>query len=161
MNLATQSARNVNQSQTRGTDARENWALAGVAFDNRAWTAVPHATDAAAYCAVFGVGLDYFSRARVTSRSSRSRERASASNCPERPGAREAAYRLASLDYPATERRFNCYYAEFLPVAACVPTQRWAALQRGRRYRLVSGTAMSTAASFGQHRSLARAVLGD
>ena len=36
---------------------------------------------------------------------------------PERPGAREAAYRFASLDYPATERRFNCYYAEFLPVA--------------------------------------------
>ena len=31
--------------------------------------------------------------------------------------AREAAFRFASLDYPATERRFNCYYAEFLPVA--------------------------------------------
>ncbi len=29
----------------------------------------------------------------------------------------EAAYRFASLDYPATERRFNSYYAEFLPVA--------------------------------------------
>jgi hypothetical protein len=27
---------------------------------------------------------------------------------PERPGAREATYRFASLDYPATERRFNC-----------------------------------------------------
>jgi hypothetical protein len=37
---------------------------------------------------------------------------------PERPGAREAAYRSASLDYPATERRFNCYYAEFLPVTS-------------------------------------------
>ena len=33
-------------------------------------------------------------------------------------GAREAAYRFASLDYPATERRFNGYHAEFLPVAA-------------------------------------------
>jgi quercetin dioxygenase-like cupin family protein len=33
------------------------------------------------------------------------------------PAAREAAYRFASLDYPATERRFNCYYAEFFPVA--------------------------------------------
>jgi hypothetical protein len=32
---------------------------------------------------------------------------------PDRPGAREAAYRFASLDYPATERRFNCYYADF------------------------------------------------
>jgi quercetin dioxygenase-like cupin family protein len=36
---------------------------------------------------------------------------------PERPGAREAAYRFASLDYAATERRFNCYYAEFCLVA--------------------------------------------
>jgi mannose-6-phosphate isomerase-like protein (cupin superfamily) len=36
---------------------------------------------------------------------------------PERPGVREAAYRFASLDYPATERRFNCYFAEFFPVA--------------------------------------------
>ena len=35
---------------------------------------------------------------------------------PERSGSREAAYRFASLDYPATERRFNCYYAEFFPV---------------------------------------------
>jgi mannose-6-phosphate isomerase-like protein (cupin superfamily) len=36
---------------------------------------------------------------------------------PERAGAREAAYRFVSLDYPATERRFHSYYAEFLPVA--------------------------------------------
>jgi transcriptional regulator with XRE-family HTH domain len=36
---------------------------------------------------------------------------------PDRPGARDAAYQFASLDYPATERRFNSYYAEFLPVA--------------------------------------------
>ena len=27
------------------------------------------------------------------------------------------SYRFESLDYPATERRFNSYYAEFLPVA--------------------------------------------
>ena len=37
---------------------------------------------------------------------------------PGRSGARDAAYRFASLDYPATERRFNGYHAEFLPVAA-------------------------------------------
>jgi quercetin dioxygenase-like cupin family protein len=37
---------------------------------------------------------------------------------PERPSAREVAYRFSSLDYSATERRFNCYYAEFLPVAS-------------------------------------------
>ena len=29
----------------------------------------------------------------------------------------EAAYRFASLDDPATERRLNSYYAEFLPLA--------------------------------------------
>ena len=27
------------------------------------------------------------------------------------------AYRFESLDYPATERRFNSYYAEFFPAA--------------------------------------------
>jgi quercetin dioxygenase-like cupin family protein len=36
---------------------------------------------------------------------------------PERAGAREIAYRFESLDYGATERRFNAYYAEFLPQA--------------------------------------------
>ena len=35
---------------------------------------------------------------------------------PDRPGARAVSYRFESLDYPATERRFNSYYAEFLPV---------------------------------------------
>jgi transcriptional regulator with XRE-family HTH domain len=66
---------------------------------------------------VFGVGLDYFfAGARekplvaITRRSQRI-------ELPDRPGVREAAYRFASLDYPATERRFNCYFAEFLPVA--------------------------------------------
>ena len=66
---------------------------------------------------VFGVGLEYFfAGAReqplvaVTRRSQRV-------ELPERPGARESAYRFASLDYAATERRFNCYYAEFLQVA--------------------------------------------
>ena len=66
---------------------------------------------------VFGVGLEFFfAGARdqplvvVTRKNARV-------ELPERPGARETAYRFASLDYPATERRFNCYYAEFLPVA--------------------------------------------
>ena len=36
---------------------------------------------------------------------------------PERPGARVVAYRFASLEYAATERRFNSYYADFLPLA--------------------------------------------
>ncbi len=29
----------------------------------------------------------------------------------------DSAYKFESLDYPATERRFNWYYADFLPVA--------------------------------------------
>jgi transcriptional regulator with XRE-family HTH domain len=67
---------------------------------------------------VFGVGLEYFfagAREKPLVAVTRRRERV---QLPERPGARDAAYRFASLDYPATERRFNCYYAEFLPVSA-------------------------------------------
>jgi mannose-6-phosphate isomerase-like protein (cupin superfamily) len=66
---------------------------------------------------VFGVGLEFFfSGARdkplvaVVRKSERNR-------LPDRPGARDVAYEFESLDYPATERRFNCYYAEFLPVS--------------------------------------------
>ena len=67
---------------------------------------------------VFGVGLEFFfSGARdkpllaVVRKAERNR-------LPERPGARDVAYQFESLDYPATERRFNCYYAEFFAVAA-------------------------------------------
>lgn len=66
---------------------------------------------------VFGVGLEYFfagAREKPLVAITRKSQRV---ELPDRPGAREAAYRFASLDYPATERRFNCYYAEFLPVA--------------------------------------------
>jgi transcriptional regulator with XRE-family HTH domain len=66
---------------------------------------------------VFGVGLEYFfagAREKPLVAVTRKSERV---ELPERPGAREAAYRFASLDYPATERRFNCYYAEFFPAA--------------------------------------------
>jgi transcriptional regulator with XRE-family HTH domain len=66
---------------------------------------------------VFGVGLEFFfagARDRplvaVVRKGGRVR-------LPDRPGAREVAFRFESLDYPATERRFNCYYAEFFPVA--------------------------------------------
>src|SRR6476661_5127336 len=67
---------------------------------------------------VFGVGLEFFfagARDRPLVAVTRKNARV---ELPERPGGREAAYRFASLDYPATERRFNCYYAEFFPVAA-------------------------------------------
>ena len=64
---------------------------------------------------VFGVGLEYFfagSRDKplvaVVRRSQRIQ-------LPERPGEAAGSYRFESLDYVATERRFNCYYAEFLP----------------------------------------------
>jgi len=66
---------------------------------------------------VFGVGLEYFFagvREKPLVAIARVAERV---QLPERPGAGEAAYRFASLDYPATERRFNCYVADFLPVA--------------------------------------------
>src|SRR5512143_541448 len=66
---------------------------------------------------VFGVGLEFFfagAREKPLVAITRKSQRV---DLPERPGMREAAYRFASLDYPATERRFNCYYAEFLPVA--------------------------------------------
>jgi transcriptional regulator with XRE-family HTH domain len=66
---------------------------------------------------VFSVGLEFFfSGARerpliaVVRKSQRVR-------LPDKPGARQVAYRFESLDYPATERRFNSYYAEFFPVA--------------------------------------------
>jgi transcriptional regulator with XRE-family HTH domain len=66
---------------------------------------------------VFGVGLEFFfAGARDQPLVAVTRKEARV-ELPERPGARDAAYRFASLDYAATERRFNCYYAEFLPVA--------------------------------------------
>jgi len=65
---------------------------------------------------VFGVGLEiFFTGARdkpvlaVVRKAERDR-------LPERPGARDVAYHFESLDYLATERRFNCFYAEFYPI---------------------------------------------
>lgn len=66
---------------------------------------------------VFGVGLEYFfagSREKPLVAVTRKADRV---ELPDRPGARDVAYRFASLDYAATERRFNGYYAEFFPVA--------------------------------------------
>jgi transcriptional regulator with XRE-family HTH domain len=65
---------------------------------------------------VFGVGLEYFFAAAREKPLIAVTKRADRVELPERPGGREAAFRFASLDYAATERRFNCYYAEFLPV---------------------------------------------
>jgi transcriptional regulator with XRE-family HTH domain len=65
---------------------------------------------------VFSVGLEFFfsgARDKPLVAVVRKGERVT---LPERPGAREMAYRFESLDYPATERRFHSYYAEFFPV---------------------------------------------
>ena len=63
---------------------------------------------------VFSVGLDYFfagSRDKPVVAVVRKRERVS---LPERQDAEPVTYRFESLDFPATERRFNSFYAEFL-----------------------------------------------
>ena len=67
---------------------------------------------------VFGVGLEYFfagAREKPLIAVMRKADRVA---LPERPGARDVAYRFESLDYAATERRFNTYLAEFFPVDA-------------------------------------------
>jgi transcriptional regulator with XRE-family HTH domain len=67
---------------------------------------------------VFGVGLEFFfagAREKPLVAVVRQRERV---RLPERPETRDSAFHFESLDYPAVERRFNSYYAEFLPVAA-------------------------------------------
>jgi len=67
---------------------------------------------------VFSVGLEFFfagAREKPLVAVVRKSQRV---QLPERPGAREPAYRFESLDFPATERRFNSYYAEFFPVEA-------------------------------------------
>jgi len=64
---------------------------------------------------VFSVGLDFFfagAREKPLVAVVRKAERV---RLPERPDVQRAAYRFESLDYPATERKFNSYYAEFLP----------------------------------------------
>ena len=65
---------------------------------------------------VFSVGLDYFFAARAQPLVAVVRK-AERVQLPDRPDGKDLAYRFESLDYPATERRFDSYYAEFLPVA--------------------------------------------
>jgi len=66
---------------------------------------------------VFGVGLEFFfvgAREKPLLAVVRKADRV---QLPDQPGARGISYRFESLDYPATERRFNSYFADFLPVA--------------------------------------------
>jgi transcriptional regulator with XRE-family HTH domain len=65
---------------------------------------------------VFSVDLDYFfagSRERPLIAVVRKGQRIT---LPERAGVKEVSYRFQSLDYLASERRFNAYHAEFFPV---------------------------------------------
>lgn len=67
---------------------------------------------------VFSVGLDYFfarTKEAPLFAVARKRDRV---RLPERAGARDSAYHFESLDFPAVERRFNTYLAEFQPAAA-------------------------------------------
>src|SRR5215212_2286328 len=64
---------------------------------------------------VFSVGLEFFfagAREKPLVAVVRKRDRV---KLPDRAGARQAAWQFESLDYPAAERRFNSYYAEFQP----------------------------------------------
>jgi transcriptional regulator with XRE-family HTH domain len=66
---------------------------------------------------VFSVGLEFFfsgGRDKPLVAIVRKKDRVA---MPERPGTRDVAYRFESLDFTATERRFNAYLAEFFPVA--------------------------------------------
>jgi transcriptional regulator with XRE-family HTH domain len=63
---------------------------------------------------VFGVGLEYFfagAREKPLVAVVRKAERV---RLPDREGASEVAFTFESLDFPATERRFNGYLATFL-----------------------------------------------
>ena len=65
---------------------------------------------------VFSVGLDhFFAGARDTPVVAVTRKDQRVP-LPDQPDARDVMFRFESLDYPATERRLNAYYAEFLPV---------------------------------------------
>lgn len=70
---------------------------------------------------VFSVGLEFFfagAREKPLVAVVRKAERV---RLPESPGADAVAYRFESLDFPAPERRFNSYYAEFFPAGAAEP----------------------------------------
>jgi transcriptional regulator with XRE-family HTH domain len=64
---------------------------------------------------VFGVGLEYFfvdKRRRPLIAVTRKKDRL---RLPDRPGEDRPSYFFESLDFPATDRRMDAYYAEFLP----------------------------------------------
>ena len=67
---------------------------------------------------VFGVGLEYFftdERKRHVVAIARRKDRF---RFPESPGGGSVAYNFESLDFNATERKLNAFYAEFEPITA-------------------------------------------
>jgi transcriptional regulator with XRE-family HTH domain len=64
---------------------------------------------------VFSLGLDFFFAGAREKPLVAVVRKAGRVRLPERPGVLQPAYRFESLDYPATERKFNSYYAEFFP----------------------------------------------
>src|ERR1700688_1142885 len=66
---------------------------------------------------VFGVGLEYFftdERRRHVVAIARKKERL---RFPDSPDGRSIAYNFESLDFKATERKLNAFYAEFEPAS--------------------------------------------
>lgn len=62
---------------------------------------------------VFGVGLDHFFSQAEPVRKLGVVRRAERRRFPDRPGRRAAAWTFECLDFAATERRMNAYWAEF------------------------------------------------
>ena len=67
---------------------------------------------------VFSVGLEFFFAGAREKPLVAIVRRAERVNLPDQPGSRDISYRFESLDYAATERRFNSYLADFMPVPA-------------------------------------------
>ena len=70
---------------------------------------------------VFSVDLGFFfstPREKPVLAVARKKERV---RLPERPGGRDSVYEFESLDYGATERKLNAYFARFLPSPADRP----------------------------------------
>jgi transcriptional regulator with XRE-family HTH domain len=70
---------------------------------------------------VFGVGLEYFftdERKRNVVAIARKKERL---RFPDSPGGSNIAYNFESLDFKATERKLNAFYAEFQPTSPDKP----------------------------------------
>ena len=70
---------------------------------------------------VFGVGLDHFFAAAAPSRKVGVVRRAERRRFPQRAGARETAWTFECLDFAATERRMNAYWAEFQATTRATP----------------------------------------